>query len=151
MTQEMTQETWEMGRGGSAPPHRPPQVPGPRLRRRILTSEVRLNLLPGSIFVLVVILLVVLVLHALAVITAPACRLAFGGNGYNCFAPATSRLAKSFSWPLLTTRLVRRLACRSNQGLRSEGQAASTVLDSESTVLSRGGKFVLDTAPGTRS
>ena len=38
-----------------------------------------------------------------------------------------------------------------SQGLRSEDQVASIVLDSESAVCNRGGKFVLDTAPGTRS
>ena len=77
----------------------------------MLTSGM-LNLMPESVFVLVVILLVMLALHALAVMAAFACRLVYGINGYNCFSPATSRLFKSFSWALLTTRLVSRLACR---------------------------------------
>ena len=73
---------------------------------KMLTSGM-LNLLFGSIFVLVVILLVMLVLHASAAMAAFACRLAYGGNSHDCFAPATSRLAKSFSWALrlLMTRL----------------------------------------------
>ena len=62
-----------------------------------------LNLLPESVFVIVVILLVMLVLNSLVAMAAPACRLVFWGNGHNCFAPATSRLARSFSWALLTT------------------------------------------------
>ena len=53
-----------------------------------------LNVLPESVFVLVVILPVLLVLYALAVMAAFACRLVYGSNGYNCFAPATPRLAK---------------------------------------------------------
>ena len=118
----------------------------------MLTSEM-LNLLPESVFVIVVmILLVVLVLHALAAMAAFTCRLVYGSNGYSCFAPETSRLAKSFSWALLTTRLVRRLGLgMPSQRLRSEGKVSSIVLDSKPTVRSRGGRFVLDTAPGTRS
>ena len=63
------------------------------------------NFMAESVFVLVMILLVMLALHALAVMAAFACRLVYGGNGYNCCSPVTSRLAKSFSWALLMTRL----------------------------------------------
>ena len=52
-----------------------------------------LNLLPESIFVLVVILLVMPALNAFAAMAAFACRLVYGSSGHNCFAPATSRLA----------------------------------------------------------
>ena len=95
-----------------------------------------LDLLPESAFVLVVILLVMLVLHALATMAALACRLVYASNSDNCFVPATSSLTKIFALGSADGAACSPLG-KSNQGLRHEDQVASIRLDSKSRAAYR--------------